>query len=98
MRAGWRADAEGEAVSDERKPVSTVAELETLDERDILHGYLAGLNGRDEPGVEFNRAYWHGWRNGMRDKGRIPGDAAMAALAHEIVVSGYLRKQMQRTV
>lgn len=77
---------------DERKPVTTVAELETLDDRDILSGYLAGLNGRDEPGIEFNRSYWHGWRNGMRDKGRIPGDAAMAQLAHEIVESGYLQK------
>lgn len=77
---------------DERKPVESVAELETLDERDILHGYLAGFAGRDEPGVEFNRSYWHGWRNGMRDKGRIPGDAAMAKLAHEVVQTHYLRK------
>ena len=71
----------------ERVPVEDIATLRELDERDILHGYLAGLAGREEPGVEFNRAYWHGWRNGMRDKGRIPGDAAMAKLAHEIVQS-----------
>ena len=69
----------------ERIPVEDVMTLLELDERDILHGYLAGLAGREEPGVEFNRAYWHGWRNGMRDKGRIPGDKAMAKLAREYV-------------
>ena len=76
----------------ERMPVSDVATLRTLDERDILSGYYAGLAGRDEPGVEFNRAYWHGWRNGMRDNGRIPGDSAMAKLAADVINTGYLRE------
>jgi ribosome modulation factor len=68
-----------------REPVSTLAELEKLDERDVISGYYAGLHGRDEPGVEFNRDYWHGWRNGMRDKLRIPADWAMGQLAAEYV-------------
>lgn len=76
----------------DRTPVSTVIELAVLDERDILHGYLAGLNGRDEPGIEFNRDYWHGWRNGMMDRGRMPIDQAARALAHDVVQSGYLRR------
>lgn len=80
-------------MDEERTPISDVATLAQQDERDMLHGYLAGLHGRDEPGVEFNRAYWHGWRNGMRDKGRIPGDAAMTKLASEIVATGYLRQK-----
>ena len=81
-----------DVVDFERVPVSDVKTLAELDERDILSGYYAGLAGREEPGVEFNRAYWHGWRNGMRDKGRIPGDAAMAKLAREVIDSGYLKQ------
>lgn len=77
-------------MSADRKPVSTIAELETLDERDVLHGYFAGLAGREEPGVEFNRAYWHGWRNGMMDGRRAPIDPEAGALAHEIVSTDYL--------
>lgn len=67
----------------ERKPVGTLAELETLDERDILHGYYAGLAGREEPGVEFNRSFWHGWENGMRDRNKLPPTAESMNLAHE---------------
>ncbi len=76
----------------ERVPVSTVSELEQLDERDILSGYMAGLNGREEPGIEFNRSYWHGWRNGMVDGKHMKGDAATAKLAREVVASGYLKR------
>jgi len=72
-------------MDDERKPVSTLAELLTLDERDILHGYYAGLNGCDEPSVEFNRSYWHGWANGMRDKHRMPPTPEAMQLAAEFL-------------
>jgi ribosome modulation factor len=67
--------------ADDRKPVSCIAELKTLDERDVLHGYLAGLaGGRDELGPEFNRSYWHGWCNGRRDKYRMQPTAESAKL------------------
>jgi ribosome modulation factor len=70
----------------ERTPVSTLAELDTLDERDVIAGYWAGYRGDGhEPDLEFNRSYWHGWRNGMHDSGRLQGDWAMASLAHEYV-------------
>lgn len=72
--------------------METVAQLEALDERDIISGYWAGYHGRDEPGVEFNRSYWHGWRNGMVDSKRMQPDAPMAKLAHDVVESGYLRR------
>lgn len=79
--------------ADERKPVTTVDELRTLDERDIVSGYWAGYRGDgQEPGVEFNRDYWHGWRNGMVDSGRMKPDDAIAKLASDAVSSGYLRK------
>ena len=73
---------------EDRRPVTTADELAYLDSRDVLHGYLAGLHGRDEPGVEFNRDYWHGWRNGMVDSGRMPKDAAMSQLAADAAPNG----------
>ena len=70
---------------DERIPVQTLEELDGLDERDMMHGYLAGYRGAPEPSIEMNRAYWHGWRNGMVDGGRMAKDEAQAILARRLV-------------
>jgi ribosome modulation factor len=67
----------------ERTPISDLKTLSEQDERDMIYGYRAGLNGREEPSVEFNRAYWHGWRNGMADSGRMQTDWHMQQLAKE---------------
>lgn len=60
-------------------------DLEHLDEGDVVAGYMAGLNGEPEPGSDRSRSYWHGWRNGMMDSGRVEKDAEQANLAAEIV-------------
>jgi len=79
-------------MSEHRRPVATVRDLETLDEAEIVEGYLDGF--ANEPcGDNRSRSYWHGWRNGMMDKGRIKHDAASRSLAHEIVSSGYHRRR-----
>jgi len=65
------------------EPVRTMADLLTLDGAEIAEGYRDGANGEPEPGGNRSRAYWHGWRNGMTDSGRMGKDAAMAALAHD---------------
>jgi ribosome modulation factor len=72
----------------EREPITDVATLLEQDRRDMMSGYLAGLHGRDEPGCEFNRAYWHGWRNGMVDSGRRQIDAAQMKLVKEFANGG----------
>lgn len=69
----------------EFQPVSTKDDLENLDQDEMVEGYRAGLEGTAEPGSDKSRAYWHGWRNGMADKGRLPFDGAMARLAREVV-------------
>ncbi len=69
----------------EFKPVSTLAELNTLDEAEILEGYRDGLDDQPEPGNNRSKAYWHGWRNGMIDRGRLPMDSAAAKLADEFI-------------
>jgi hypothetical protein len=69
----------------EYQPVTTKAELEQLDEGDMVAGYLAGYNGASEPGSAFSRSYWHGWRNGMVDSKRAEIDVAQTKLAREVV-------------
>jgi len=72
-----------------RQPVATVAELVTLDDADMNDGYFNGFSG--EPcGDNRSRSYWHGWRNGMMDKGRMEKDDAACALAHEVIAIGFL--------
>ena len=77
----------------DRAPVSTVLELAALgDDAELLEGYFDGFNGEPEPGDNRSKAFWHGWRNGAVDGGHRQSDAAQAALAHEVVSTGYLRR------
>lgn len=69
----------------EFNPISTKKDLELQDEFEMVSGYMAGLHNYPEPSSAYSRSYWHGWRNGMADKGRIPLDADMRNLAAEIV-------------
>ena len=66
-------------------PVTTVEDLDSLDDDEILEGYRDGLRGEPEPGDNRGRAVWHGWRNGMIDSGRMEKDEAAATLARRFV-------------
>ncbi|MFC4275547.1 hypothetical protein [Achromobacter aloeverae] len=72
----------------EFQPVRTKADLDTLDDDDIVAGYMHGLNGGDEPGSDKSRSFWHGWRNGMVDSRRAEPDSAQGELARELVGIG----------
>lgn len=69
----------------EFQPVVHKNELQNLSEDEMVAGYFAGINNDPEPGNAYSRSYWHGWRNGMADKGRLPIDSSMRNLAEEIV-------------
>jgi hypothetical protein len=69
----------------EFQAVATLAELELLDQDDILAGYRAGFDGVPEPGSDKSRAYWHGWRNARVDRGLAQSDRAQQLLAQEYV-------------
>ena len=72
----------------EREPISDLQALSEQDERDMLAGYNAGFSGDGhEPSAEFNRSYWHGWRNGMMDSGRMRIDEPARLLAHLFVAA-----------
>lgn len=62
-------------------PVRTLEDLATLDDREVVMGYVDGLHGCPEPGNNRTRSYWHGWRNGMVDSRRRESDAHQRELA-----------------
>lgn len=66
------------------EPVRTKADLDTLDDDEVMAGYLEARKGDPEPGPNRGRAYWHGWRNAMMDMGEIEIDDAARQLAHEV--------------
>ena len=65
-------------------PVTTKADLDTLDPTEMQEGYFDGFDGEPEPGNNRSRSYWHGWRNGAVDGGHREKDDAQATLAHVI--------------
>lgn len=72
----------------EFKPVTTIDDFVTLDQGEVLEGYLDGFHGGPSPGSDRSRGYWHGWRNGQVESGRSRPDAAQLALntAFEAVI------------
>jgi hypothetical protein len=67
------------------EPVKTKADLDSLDQADVLEGYMSAERGDPEPGPNRGRAFWHGWRNRMIDLGQIPSDDASRQLVKEVV-------------
>lgn len=78
------------AFDDPRRPVWLATDLDTLDEADILEGYKDGLEDFPCSGNR-SRAYWHGWQNGMVDKGRMKSTPAMRFLVQDVLRSGRLK-------
>lgn len=66
-------------------PVRTLADLESLDQDQILEGYVTTQRGDPEPGANRGRSFWHGWRNRMMDMGVLEVDEASRSLAKEYV-------------
>ena len=67
----------------EYMPVATIEEFRTLDEAEILLGYLAGVEGQPIASSSVSRSFHHGWRNGLVDAGLSDALPAQIALADE---------------
>jgi hypothetical protein len=65
------------------EPVRTKADLDSLDQADVLEGYRSAERGDPEPGENRGRAFWHGWRNRMIDYGILKPDDASMQLVHQ---------------
>ena len=62
--------------------VRTIEDFHTLDESDVLIGYMDGFAGGPAPVANHSRSYCHGWRNGMVDGCQLQPDADQVALTH----------------
>jgi hypothetical protein len=69
----------------DRIPVTTLEELDSLNEDEILQGYLSGRQGSAAPGDDKSKSFWHGWRNGMIDSGHMISDREYYLLATLVV-------------
>ncbi|MBO1073781.1 hypothetical protein [Roseomonas marmotae] len=58
------------------QPVETLSDFYSLDEGDVLCGYMDGIQGLPCDVQQVSRSYWHGWRNGVVDGGFIEPDEA----------------------
>lgn len=74
-------------------PVSTLADLETLDQDAIVDGYSSAERGDPEPGPNRGRSFWHGWRNRMIDLGEMGVDDASRQLVTEFVENERKKQQ-----
>jgi hypothetical protein len=62
--------------------VKSIADYRSLDEADILIGYMDGVAGV-VGAKDMTRSYWHGWRNGTVDAGFIEPDEAQLQIEAE---------------
>ena len=75
-------------MSDEqRRPVTLVSDLGSLDSAEVIVGYNDGREGFPCSGNR-SRAYWHGWCNGMRDAYRMEPTPES-----QLLVRNYLKHQ-----
>ncbi len=66
-------------------PVTTVADLDQLDEAEMVEGYRDGYRGDPEPQGNRSRSYWHGWRNGAVDGKHRDLDPAQMVLVRAVL-------------
>lgn len=61
-------------------PVTTLEELDALDDIGLFDGYMSAERGDPEPGENRGKAFWHGWRCRMMDLRELPIDDAHRSL------------------
>ena len=62
-------------------PAEAISDFKTLDDGDVLEGYLDGFHGAAAPDSTRSRGYWHGWQNGMIESRRMPPTPSYRQLA-----------------
>lgn len=70
------------------EPVTTMEQLDAMDDDLILTGYRAGLGFIAVNYMEKDPAYWHGYRNGQVDRGLEPASPQQSQLARAFIDSG----------
>lgn len=72
-------------MMDKFTPITTLEQLNQLNEMEVIEGYWEGKNKEPEPGGNRGLSCWHGWRNGMMDGKHMPIDEAARKLVKAIV-------------
>lgn len=75
-----------------REPIINAAGLDALDDADVADGYHDGRAGEPEPGDNRSYSYWHGWWCGAVDGKHQRKPDWMAALAHDVIKTGWLTR------
>ena len=63
------------------EPVTTLEDLATLNEAELVAGYWSGREDEPNPGTSRSRSFWHGWCSGMVYSGHMPVTPGQEALA-----------------
>ena len=66
-------------------PVTTLEDLDSLNDAELLEGYQSAERGDPEPGENRGRSFWHGWRCRMFDYGVLKAPPEHAGLARDWV-------------
>lgn len=72
------------------EPVTSLEELDALDDAEMNEGYNDGRANEPEPQGNRSKAYWHGWRNGLVDGKHAVPDAAQMRLVAKVIARGRL--------
>lgn len=72
-------------------PVTTLAELDALDDAEVADGYRSTKRGDPEPGDNHSRSYHHGWRVRMMDLSEMP-----IPDAHRRLVRGWVKREQAK--
>jgi hypothetical protein len=72
-------------------PVTTLEELDALDEAEMIAGHLGADRDDPEPGANHTRAYHHGWRTRMMDLGAIE-----TPYEHHVLVHAWVSRERMR--
>lgn len=66
--------------------VRTAADLDSLDDDEIMAGSRDYLTGDPEPGMNRGRAYWYGWHVAAINHGDRETDDDMRALVRAVTI------------
>lgn len=71
--------------------VTTLEELDALDDDELMAGHLSAEKGDPEPGGNHSRSFHHGWRTRMMDLHEIP-----IPIEHRMLVSAWVERNRAR--
>jgi hypothetical protein len=84
--------SEAQSQITRHQPVTTLRELLTLDDVELMAGHMSAEKGDPESGMNHTRSFHHGWRTRMMDLGEIPITPGHRKLTSEWVAWNKARK------